>query len=430
MKRKTTFLVSFLLVLCISSMVFVSAYDSVMIVDPNAIKDFTLSIDGNEWLEGWDYRRTIPITGSAGAGTLYQVPILVSYDSDMQTDFDDIRFTDNDGSTLLAYWIESYVASGYASVWVNVTDDLGSNQDIYIYYGNSTVSTTSNGVDTFLFYEDWTDENINLTRWDLQDSNGGVTWAAGGATHGTIATISANAGTAVYRIESDLHLASPFAFRSRAHIESTVAASQRNVYGVGTAWDVVEARSFIYSDEGSETFMVSDEDGNIDDQPMVNTYHDTYTVWDITRDADTATLIADGTPIESGDMDPDDEATNAVIVYVRDSEYQVLSDWILVRKFITSEPASGAFGDEELYSEWTPIIWQEVGEAILYFNVRFDYWGFNMILVFGGLVLMIVSVCIVAVKVRDRTITQDSGMLLLFLFCVGWGLFIGGTLIG
>ena len=116
MKRKTTFLVSFLLVLCISSMVFVSAYDSVMIVDPNAIKDFTLSIDGNEWLEGWDYRRTIPITGSAGAGTLYQVPILVSYDSDMQTDFDDIRFTDNDGSTLLAYWIESYVASGYASV--------------------------------------------------------------------------------------------------------------------------------------------------------------------------------------------------------------------------------------------------------------------------------------------------------------------------
>jgi len=54
----------------------------------------------------------------------------------------------------------------------------------------------------------------------------------------------------------------------------------------------------------------------------------------------------------------------------------------------------------------------------------------NMGLVFGGLIIMLFSACMMAVKIRDRTITRDAGILLFFLFCVGWGLFIGGTLIG
>ena len=74
--------------------------------------------------------------------------------------------------------------------------------------------------------------------------------------------------------------------------------------------------------------------------------------------------------------------------------------------------------------------WEEVGDAIVYFEVPFDYWALNMSLVFGGLIIMLFSVCLMAVKVRDRTITRDAGLLLFFLFCVGWGLFIGGTIIG
>ena len=87
--------------------------------------------------------------------------------------------------------------------------------------------------------------------------------------------------------------------------------------------------------------------------------------------------------------------------------------------------------DVEAITFYTPIPqWNEAGVAELIFSVPYDYWALNMILIFGGLILMLVSVCIVAVKVRDRTITQDAGILLLFLFCVGWGLFIGGSLIG
>jgi len=78
-----------------------------------------------------------------------------------------------------------------------------------------------------------------------------------------------------------------------------------------------------------------------------------------------------------------------------------------------------------------PVIdWNIVSTASLFFSVPLDYWALNMGLVFGGLIIMLFSVCLMAVKVRDRTITNDSGVLLFFLFCVGWGLFIGGTIIG
>jgi len=74
--------------------------------------------------------------------------------------------------------------------------------------------------------------------------------------------------------------------------------------------------------------------------------------------------------------------------------------------------------------------WVSVSNPILIFSVPYDYWALNMGLIFGGLILMLLSTCIVAKKVRDKNISTDAGMILLLLFCVGWGLFIGGAVIG
>ena len=74
--------------------------------------------------------------------------------------------------------------------------------------------------------------------------------------------------------------------------------------------------------------------------------------------------------------------------------------------------------------------WQQVDDATIYFNILYDYWALNMFLIFGGLIIMLMRTCILAVKVRDRTITRDLGIILLFMFFVGWGLFIGGAIIG
>jgi hypothetical protein len=119
------------------------------------------------WLVGWQYQKSHIINSAAGAGTNYQVKITVNYgsgtdnagnvylNSHSKVDFGDIRFTDGDGVTLLSYWMESEVNQNYAVFWVKIPDDLSSNQaPIYIYYGNPTATTASNGPGTFLMFKD------------------------------------------------------------------------------------------------------------------------------------------------------------------------------------------------------------------------------------------------------------------------------------
>ena len=114
------------------------------------------------WLSGWQYRKSHVINSANGAGTNYQVKVKVYYGSGTdsgenvylngkcKTDFGDIRFTGSDGETLLDYWMESKTDSDNAVFWVEVADDLSSNNaTIYIYYGKATATTTSNGTATF-----------------------------------------------------------------------------------------------------------------------------------------------------------------------------------------------------------------------------------------------------------------------------------------
>lgn len=123
------------------------------------------------WLSGWLYRKSHVISAAVGAGTNYQVGIKVYYgagvdgtetvggatfgkiycNSKCKTDFGDIRFTNNDGSTLLDFWIQEQTDSVSALIWVEVGDDLSSiDRTIYIYYGKATATTLSNIYATFI----------------------------------------------------------------------------------------------------------------------------------------------------------------------------------------------------------------------------------------------------------------------------------------
>ena len=115
------------------------------------------------WNSNWDYRKKITITGASSAKTNYQIEMDVNYgsgtdsgksvylNSKCQTDFDDIRFISSDGSTEIDYWREEYTASDDATFWVKVPSIPASPStvEIYIYYGNSGVVTTSNFSNTF-----------------------------------------------------------------------------------------------------------------------------------------------------------------------------------------------------------------------------------------------------------------------------------------
>lgn len=111
------------------------------------------------WLNGWTKRKAIPLTAGAVGDIINGVEIItVTYDNDMKTDFSDIRFTDTDGITELDYDLLSKTNSSTASFAVQNIEISESNTEyIYIYYGNSTVSSNSEPFDTWSYYDDFED---------------------------------------------------------------------------------------------------------------------------------------------------------------------------------------------------------------------------------------------------------------------------------
>jgi len=107
-------------------------------------------------LAWWDsnYTKMKPCTlsvGSGGADSLYQVKIIVDYDSDMQSDFDDIRFVDETESNELDFWLQEKVDSDSAIFWVEEDDSIKTTKSLcYMYYGNAGASSASCDSTTFV----------------------------------------------------------------------------------------------------------------------------------------------------------------------------------------------------------------------------------------------------------------------------------------
>ena len=112
------------------------------------------------WNNSWPYRQPINISNTAGNLTNYQVRIDLN-SSNVGSNFNwsnngsDVRFT-NSTDDLLNYWIESWNSTGQeATIWVNVTSlPNNTNTTIYMYYGNPSASSASDGDATFEFFDD------------------------------------------------------------------------------------------------------------------------------------------------------------------------------------------------------------------------------------------------------------------------------------
>jgi hypothetical protein len=126
------------------------------------------------WLSGWAYRRPITVTNNtASALTNYQVLVIIDTQTlisqgKMRSDGGDIRFTGSDGVTLIDYWVESGINTTSTRIWVEVPSIPASGSTtIYIYYGNPSATSLSNGEATFLFFDTipdlskWTNRNLS-----------------------------------------------------------------------------------------------------------------------------------------------------------------------------------------------------------------------------------------------------------------------------
>ena len=106
------------------------------------------------WLSGYLYRKAITLTGgSDGAQTDFQLKLAAAFVTDhMQSDFDDLRFTDADGETLIDAWLEDKTDGTSADVWVEfpTTPANGVEQTYYMYYGKADAVSDWDGINTFI----------------------------------------------------------------------------------------------------------------------------------------------------------------------------------------------------------------------------------------------------------------------------------------
>ena len=119
------------------------------------------------WLSGnYIYRKSIIVSNYADQVLNdYVFTFNVSYATGMQSDFDDIRFVGPDGKTQLSYWIESKVDGSQAIVWIRMPSIPDGASLIYMYYGNSSAISESNGKKVFDFFDDFS-ASLDTTIWE------------------------------------------------------------------------------------------------------------------------------------------------------------------------------------------------------------------------------------------------------------------------
>jgi len=189
------------------------------------------------WLTGWTYRKQVTVTNASAS---YQTKILVGEssgatgeevdcNSHCQTDFDDLRFTGADGTTLLDYWIESITdttPNQLATIWVenNATPDT----TLYMYYGKADATAVSSGANTFLLFD-------NFERGNNGDTVGG-SWT---------------------EVAAHCHISTAVAYSTtRSQLLANSAAWSTIPYAAGTGY-AIRNRAYINAFTNNEEVYVS-----------------------------------------------------------------------------------------------------------------------------------------------------------------------------
>jgi flagellin-like protein len=209
-----------------------------------------------DWYDShWLKRTAVTIDNSLNPEelTCYQIQLNVPYDSDMNSDFSDLRFTTSDGQTSIPYWIESYVDSVSAVVWVKVpVVPASSTETIYVYYGNPSAASESNPDNTFEVFVDFTrdgvttyggsSQDVNSAQWEIIDDTTLRMW--GNNWKATMKTVS---------VDGDGSQAICFDFKS--------VGVQAEINGVGVDTDSSISPTLCYQIYGTQTWALTDHRG-------------------------------------------------------------------------------------------------------------------------------------------------------------------------
>jgi hypothetical protein len=196
------------------------------------------------------YYKVVTINNSGTALTDYQFNIALdssdtSFWSHVKSDGGDIRIYDD--STELAYWIESFNYAGKsAAIWVKLPSFAASStKKLYLYYGNSSLTTLSNYDNVFT--KDYGDSGLaGLWHMDAGSGNTAVD-TSGNGNNGTLngrVGLSFDGVDDYVKVPSSASLNITNAITIEAWINPTEISNNKSLFGkenYGFGWDILLA---------------------------------------------------------------------------------------------------------------------------------------------------------------------------------------------
>ncbi|GEM_PF-3510985 len=129
---------------------------------------------------GWsDWKYASPILIINNVNQLLQdYAVKIVFDSrayidegEMKEDCGDVRFVDDNGNPL-SYWIEpNTINTRHTVAWVKVNLPSNGHKLIYMLYGNPTATSTANGENTFSFFDNFSESNLDNAKWNCNFNN-------------------------------------------------------------------------------------------------------------------------------------------------------------------------------------------------------------------------------------------------------------------
>jgi serine protease AprX len=291
--------------------------------DGDDMRAFQIQVNDEETWCRW---RPITVIGSHPEN--YQLRIDIPYDNDMQSDYADLRFFENENSGELSYWIEDYTAEN-ATVWVRRLENA--DDTIYVYYGNPNATSASDGDAVFEFFDDFEGTSLDTSKWNL--------WNGTPTLSNSIIDLHSS-GARVY-IDSKIfsEVGHAIRFKSKFHSVNTTC------HGVETYPSDRPFASIMRHD--GMTFNTGPSGAGT--QTTNITGEDKWYTWEIRRIAGNDIRLMRG-DVQIAHHTQYSLSQSIPAILRTDSSGHLESDWILIRKF--TSPATTSVGEENSDLYW------------------------------------------------------------------------------
>ena len=288
--------------------------------------------------------------------------VLALYQAKANPDYDDIRFTKADGTTLLNYFME---ADG--KFWVRDADALSANAShtIYLYYGNPSATSLSNADATFDLYDDFNDGVFDTGKWTKEQRGNASNWSVT-ESGGILSIRSGTSSSSPYANEvvySNANFGLNYAVEVRLNNPNWGGTGSSGYYrsadwGFRKSWVSPDDGAAVYSGEGGHKLYAVANGSSTASSDFSGSYPPnswrTYTLIrysSYVRLYTGTTLIAEVTSNIGTAAKPLIFSTSNWSTSYPQGSLDI--DWVRVRKYVPAEPTVSIGAEQGDLSGWT-----------------------------------------------------------------------------